>query len=211
MPNQRHLLFFTSKEMDCIAVRSWISALGILFGQKMCRILLKHLFWNTSSMRHIPLVTFQNPAAYDSTLSALLLKMGIFVFLLIFFVFHNVLQSRKCSPCLVDSCLEFSLCVSIVCHFGSHLCELCYLFCVMFSGSYWVYCLTVLPQCFGFVFFDTKSNFAAFLTSLSVLLCMSLWLCVSRYMSSAKSRYPIDFVNAHMIPLLTLMWVLFII
>ena len=78
-PIHLHLLFFTSNEMGSIPVRSWSSALVILFGQKMCRILLRHLFWNTSSMWHIPLVTFQDSAAYSSTLSTLLLKMRIFV------------------------------------------------------------------------------------------------------------------------------------
>ena len=49
-------------------------------------------------------------------------------------------------------------------------------------------------------------TFAAFLTSFSVLLCMSLWLCASRDMSSAKSRSPSDAVHVHMIPLLTPMF-----
>ncbi len=62
-PIHLHLLFFTSNEMGSIPVRSWSSALVILFGQKMCRILLRHLFWNTSGMWHIPLVTFQDSAA----------------------------------------------------------------------------------------------------------------------------------------------------
>ena len=109
-PIHTHLNFFTSNEMGSVPVRSWSSVLDILFGQKMCRLLLKHLFWNTSSMWHIPLVTFQDSAAYSSTLSTLLLKMRIFVFLLIIFVCH-VLHSRKCSSCLVDPCLDFSLCV----------------------------------------------------------------------------------------------------
>ena len=74
--------------MSSIPVRSWSSALDILFGQRMCRILLRHLFWNTSSMCHIPLVIFQDHAACYSTLSTLLLKMHIFVFLLIIFVFQ---------------------------------------------------------------------------------------------------------------------------
>ena len=42
---------------------------------------------------------------------------------------------------------------------------------------------------------------------------MSMWLRASIYMSSAKSRSPSDSVNVHkiMIPLLTPMYVLFII
>ena len=75
-----HRLFFTSNEMGSIPVRSWSSALVILFGQKMFRILLRHLFWKTSPMWHIPLVIFQHFTAYSSTLSTLLLKMRIFVF-----------------------------------------------------------------------------------------------------------------------------------
>ena len=62
-PIHLHRLFFTSNGMGSIPVRSWSSALVILFGQNMCRILLRHLFWNTSSMWHIPLVTFQDSAA----------------------------------------------------------------------------------------------------------------------------------------------------
>ena len=58
-PIHLHLRFFTSNQMGSIPVRSWSSALVILFGQKMCRILLRHLFWSTSSMWHTPLVTFQ--------------------------------------------------------------------------------------------------------------------------------------------------------
>ena len=94
-PIHLHLLFFTSKEMGSIPVRSWSSALVILFGQKMCRILLRHLFWNTSNMWHIPLVTFQDSAAYSSTLSMLLLKMRIFVFLLIIFVFQMFFRAAN--------------------------------------------------------------------------------------------------------------------
>ena len=55
-PIHLHLLFFTSNEMSSIPVRSWSSAFVILFGQKMNRILLRYLFWNTSSTWHIPLV-----------------------------------------------------------------------------------------------------------------------------------------------------------
>ena len=94
-PIHLHLLFFTSNEMGSIPVRSWSSALVILFGQKMCRILLRHLFWNTSSMWHIPLVTFQDSAAYSSTLSTLLLKMRILVFLLIIFVFQMFFRAAN--------------------------------------------------------------------------------------------------------------------
>ena len=96
-PIHLHLLFFTSNEMGSIPVRSWSSALVILFGQKMCRILLRHLFWNTSGMWHIPLVTFQDSAAliYSSTLSTLLLKMRIFVFLLIIFVFQMFFRAAN--------------------------------------------------------------------------------------------------------------------
>ena len=80
-PIHLYLLFVTSIEMGSIPVRSWSSALVILFGQRMCRILLRHLFWNTSNMWHTPLVTFQDSAAYSSTLRMLLLRMSIFVFL----------------------------------------------------------------------------------------------------------------------------------
>ena len=69
MPNP-HPPFFTSNKMGSIPVRSWSSALVILFGQKMCRILLRHLFWNTSCMWHIPLVTFQDSASYSSICAA---------------------------------------------------------------------------------------------------------------------------------------------
>ena len=94
-PIQLHLLFFTSNETGSIPVRSWSSSLVILSGQKMCRILLRHLFWNTSSMWHIPLFLFQNSATYSSTLSTLLLKMHIFVFLLIIFVFQMFFRAAN--------------------------------------------------------------------------------------------------------------------
>ena len=87
-PIDLHLLLFTSTEMGSIPVLSWGSALVNLFGHKMCRILLRHLFWNTSNMWHIPFVTFQDSATYSSTLSTLLLKMRNFFFLLIIFVFQ---------------------------------------------------------------------------------------------------------------------------
>ena len=86
-----HLLFFTSIEMGSIPVRSWSSTFDILFGQKMCRILPRHLFWNSSSMWYIPLVMLQDSAAYSSTLSTLLLRMCIFTFLVIVFVFMNLI------------------------------------------------------------------------------------------------------------------------
>ena len=76
-PIHLQLSFFTANEMGIITVRSWSSALDIVFCQNMCRKHLRHLFWNTSSMWHIPLVTFQASAAYSSTLSTLLLKMRI--------------------------------------------------------------------------------------------------------------------------------------
>ena len=65
--------------MGSIPVRLWSSALVILFTQKVCRILLRHLFWNTSSM----------------WLSTLLLIMRIFVFLLIIFVFHMFFRAAN--------------------------------------------------------------------------------------------------------------------
>ena len=40
----------------------WLSC----FGQKMCIIVLRDLFWNTFRMRHIPLVTFQDSVAYSN-------------------------------------------------------------------------------------------------------------------------------------------------
>ena len=76
-----------------------------------------------------------------------------------YFRLPDVLHNRKCSPCLVDPCLDLSLCVSIFCHFGSQVCELCYVFYILFSESDWVGCLTVVSHCFGFVFVDMTSNF----------------------------------------------------
>ena len=177
-PIHLHLLYFTSNEMGSTQVRSWSSALVILFGQKMCRILLRHLFWNTSSMWHIPqYVPLEN--AY-------------LCFLADNFRLPDVLQSRKFSPCLVDPCLDFSLCIAIICHFGSQVCELRYVFYVLFSESDLVCCLRVVSHCFGFVFVDIKSNCRCVSDQfLSFTLYVSLWLCASRDMSSAKSRSPI--------------------
>ena len=118
---------FTSNEMGSIPVRSWSSTLVILFGQKMCMILLRHFFWNTSSMWHIPLVTFQDCSIYQYA-QFVALENAYLCFLADRFRLPGVLQSRKCSPCLVDPCLDFSLCVSIFCHLGSQVCELCYVF-----------------------------------------------------------------------------------
>ena len=157
-PIHLHLLFFTSNEMGSIPVRSWSSALVILFGQNMCIILLRHLFWNTSSMWHIPLVTFQDSAAYSSTLSTLLLKMRIFVFLLTIFVFQMFVRAAN-APLALLFLVLISACVSIFCHFGFQVYELCYVFYVLFSEFDWVCCLTVVSHCFCFVFVDMKSNF----------------------------------------------------
>ena len=94
-PIHLHLRFFTSNEMGSIPIRSWSSALVILFGQKLCRFLLRHLFWNTSSMWHIPLVTFQDSAAYSSALYVAL-ENTYLCFLADRFRLPDVLQSRKC-------------------------------------------------------------------------------------------------------------------
>ena len=101
MPNPPHLLFFTSNEMGSIPVHSGSAALDILFSQKMRRILLRHLFCNTSSTWHIPVVTLQDPATYSSTISTLLLKMRIFVFLLIFIVFRMFFRAANALLILV--------------------------------------------------------------------------------------------------------------
>ena len=102
-----HLLFFTSNEMGSIPVRSWSSALVILFGQKMCRILLRHSFWNTSSMWHIPLVTFEDSACSMAVYAQCVAPENAYLcFLADIFRLPDVLQSRKCSPCLVDPCLD---------------------------------------------------------------------------------------------------------
>ena len=151
-PIHLHLLFFISNAMGSIPDRSWSYALAILFGQKMCRILLRHLFWNTSSVWHIPLTNFQDYAAYVALENAYL------CFFADNFRCPDVLQSRKCPPCLVDPCLDFSLCVSTCCHFCSQVWELCYVFYVVFSESDWVFCLTVISHCFGFVFVDTSRS-----------------------------------------------------
>ena len=197
--------------MGSIPVRLWSSALVILFGQKMCRILLRHLFWNTSSTWHIPLVTFQDSAAYNSTLSTLLLKMGIFVFLLIIFVFQMFFRAANAPLALLILVLisgsVFPSFVTLAPRYVN-------------SVSSSISCSPSLTGSAGWQLFRVvlvlslltwSPTFAAFLTSLSVLLCMSLWLCASRDMSSAKSRSPSDSVNVHMILLLTPMSVLFII
>ena len=92
-PIHLHLLSFTCNDMGSIPVRSWSSALVILHGQKMCIILPRHLFWNTSSMWHNPVVTFEESAAY---------------------YVNSVMSSVSCSPNLLfQSCfalLWFCLC-----------------------------------------------------------------------------------------------------
>ena len=155
----------------------WLSCLA-----KRCfRILLRHLFWNTSSVWHIPLVTFQYSAAYSSTLSTLLLKMPIFVFVLVIFVFQMFFRAAN-APLALLVLVLISACVSIFCHFGSQVCELCYVFYVLFSEFDWVCCLTVVSHCFCFVFVDMKSNFR----------CISdQFLSFTLYVSAAvyKQRY----------------------
>ena len=100
--------------MGSIPVRSWSSALVILFGQNMCRILLRHLFWNTSRMWHIPFVTFQDSIAYSSTFSALLLKMRIFVFLLIVFVFQIFFRAANAPLALLILVMIQPLCFHLL-------------------------------------------------------------------------------------------------
>ncbi len=90
-----HLIFLTYNEMGSILGRSLSSAMIILFGQKMYRFLLRHLFWKTSSMWHTPLATFQDSAARSSTLRTFLLKIRIFVFLLIIFVFQMFFRATN--------------------------------------------------------------------------------------------------------------------
>ena len=177
----------------------------------MCRILLRHLFWNPSSMWHIPLVTFQDAAAYRSTLGALLLKMRIFVFLLIIFVYQMFFRAAN-APLALLILVLISACVFpsfatlapryVNCVTSSMSCS------PSLTGS-------AVRQLFRIVLvlslLTRSPTFTAFLTSFSVLLCMSMWLRASIYMSSAKSRSPSDSVNVHIIPLLTPMYVLFII
>ena len=94
-PIHLYLLFFTSKRDGQHPSSVVELRIGYLVWPKMCRILPRHLFWNTSSMWHIPLVTFQDSAAYSSTLSTLLLKMRIFVFLLIIFIFQMFFRAAN--------------------------------------------------------------------------------------------------------------------
>ena len=66
-PIQLHLLFFTSNEMGSIPVRTCSSALDILFGQKMCRILLRNcigILPACAILLYSHLVIFQDSAAY---------------------------------------------------------------------------------------------------------------------------------------------------
>ena len=59
------------------------------------------LFWNTSSMWHIPLVIFQDSAAYMQYAQYVALENAYLSFLADHFRLPDVLQSHKCSPCLV--------------------------------------------------------------------------------------------------------------
>ena len=59
MPNISPSSFLlTSNKICCIPVRSCRSALDILFGQKMCIILLRHLFWNSSYLIYCTLYCY---------------------------------------------------------------------------------------------------------------------------------------------------------
>ena len=192
-PIDLHLLWFTSNEMGSIPVRLWSSTLDILFGQKMCRILLRHLFWNTSSMWHPRLVTFQDSAAYSSTLSTLLLKMRIFVFLPIIFVFQMFFRAANAPLALLIlvliSASVFPSFVILAPRYVNSVTSS-----VLFSGSaVWLLFRIVLVLSL----LTWSPTFAAFLTSFSVLLCMSLWLCASKDMSSAKSRSPSESVKLY--------------
>ena len=161
-------------------------------------------------MWHVPLVTFQNSAAYISTFITLLLKMRIFVFLLIVFVFQMFFRAAN-APLALLIILLFSASVlpsfvTLALRYVNSVASS-----VLFSESDCFCCLTVVSHGFGFAFVNTNSHFCCILTSLSVLLCMSLWLCACRDVSSAKSRSANDHVNVHMIPLLTVKSVLVII
>ena len=118
----------------------------------------------------------------DLSQFCLVLENPYLCFLADHFRLPDVLQSSKCSPCLVDPYLDFSLCVSIFCPFGSQVCELCYVFYVLFSESDWVCCLTVVSHCFGFVFVDMKSNFCCVSDQfLSFTLYAYVAVCKQRY------------------------------
>ena len=88
-PIHLNLLFFTSNEMGSIPVRSWSSAFDIFLWQKDVQNSSKALVLEYyQHVAHICLLSLPKTAAYSSTLSTLVLKMRIFVFLLIIFVFQ---------------------------------------------------------------------------------------------------------------------------
>ena len=91
----------------------------------------------------------------------LLLAIRIFILLhiILFVVFQMFFIAANTTSCFVDHCLNYSLFVSICCHFGSHVCEVCYLFDVLFSKYDRLCCLTVVSLCFGVVFVDKKTHF----------------------------------------------------
>ena len=181
-PIHLHLLFFTSNEMGSIPVRSWSSALVILYGQKMCRILLRHLFWNTSSMWHIHLVTFQDSAAYSSTRSTLLLKMRIFIFFLIVFVFQMFFRAANAPLALLIlvfiSASVFPSFVTLAPRYVNSVTSSMY----CSPSLTWVCCLTVVSHCFGLVFVDMMSNFRCISGQfLSFTWYVSVAVCKQRY------------------------------
>ena len=152
----------------------------------MSKILLRHLLWNTSSMWHIPLVTFQDSAAYNSTLSTFLFKMRVFVFLLIVFVFQMFFRAANAPLALVIlvliSASVFPYFVTLVRRYVNSVMSMA--FYVLFSESEWVCCLTVISHCFGFVFVDMKFNFRcisdqflSFTLYVSVVVCKQLEIC----------------------------------
>ena len=106
--------------------------------------------------------------------STLLLKTCIFVFLLIIFVFQMFFKSRKCSPCLVlISASVFPSFVTLAPRYVNSV------FYVLFSEFDWVCSVTVVSQCFSFVFVDMKSNFH----------CVSdQFLCFTLYVSVAVCK-----------------------
>ena len=93
-PIHLHLLFFTSNDMGSIPVRSWSSAFGYLVWPKDVQnsseaLVLEYFQHVAYSFVHFPRLC----SIY--TLSTLLLKMRIFVFLLIIFVFQMFFRAAN--------------------------------------------------------------------------------------------------------------------
>ena len=104
-PNHLQRRALMVSEMVVMFVLSRRFSFLMVFGQKMPKILRRHLVWNTSSFCSMTTVVFQHSAPYSKTLRTLLLNILTLVFRLRFLFFQIERSIPKACPALLI--LEF--------------------------------------------------------------------------------------------------------